>query len=130
VKGSFSIIIALLWFVVLLTTGLFFLILTVQKTGSLTVLRAVGATGKTLVVSLLWQVAIVLFFGSIIAIAGFVASTLFIGKNLGLKAEPAVIAGSVGLLAFLALLGTGLGALRRIVSIDPVAAVAPQGGLR
>ena len=45
-QGSFAIVLALAVVVVALVTGFFFLILTVQKTPSLTLLRAVGRAGQ------------------------------------------------------------------------------------
>ncbi len=129
VSSSFGLIIGLLWFVVLLTTGLFFLILTVQKTGSLTVLRAMGASGNKLVGALIIQVFLVMIAALVVAVALF-AATVPAVANLGLSVDPKLIASTAGLLLVLALIGTGLGATRRILRIDPSAAVSPQGGLR
>ncbi len=129
VASSFGLIIGLLWFVVLLTTGLFFLILTVQKTGSLTVLRAMGASVAKLVGALIIQVLIVMTVGLLLAVALFVVSVGAVG-NLGLSVDPGLIASTAALLFVLALVGTALGATRRVLRIDPAAATTPQGGLR
>lgn len=130
VRSSFSLIIGLLWFVVLLTTGLFFLILTVQKTGTLTVLRAMGASGAKLISALIIQVVLVMVGGIVLATALFAASAGAAGGGLGLRVEPALVARTAALLLVLALIGTALGATRRILRIDPAAATMPQGGLR
>jgi putative ABC transport system permease protein len=129
VSSSFGLIIGLLWFVVLLTTGLFFLILTVQKAGSLTVLRAMGASGSKLVGALIIQVFMVMGAGLVFAIALFAGSVGAVA-NLGLRVDPALITSTAFLLLVLALLGTGLGATRRVLRIEPAAATSPQGGLR
>ncbi len=60
VRQSFQVIFLLYGLVVPLVTGLFFLIITLQKSGSLTLLRAVGAQGGVLVRSLLIQVVLVI----------------------------------------------------------------------
>ena len=59
VRSSFQVIFLLFGLVVPLTTGLFFLIVTLQKARSLTLLRAIGARRGVLVRSLLLQVALV-----------------------------------------------------------------------
>ena len=57
VQQSFTIIFLLYGLVVPCVTGLFFLIVTFQKAGALTLLRAIGAPAGRLVASLLIQVA-------------------------------------------------------------------------
>ena len=69
VRQSFQLIFLLYGLVVPLVTGLFFLIITLQKANSLTLLRAVGAPGGALVRSLLVQVVIVMVAGIGIGIA-------------------------------------------------------------
>lgn len=130
VRSSFSLIIGLLWFVVLLTTGLFFLILTVQKTGPLTVLRAMGASGGKLISALIIQVVLVMIGGVIVGVVLFVGAAQAAGTGLDLRVEPLPVLRTSVLLVVLALVGTASGALRRIRRIDPAAAVAVQGGLR
>jgi putative ABC transport system permease protein len=129
VKSSFALIIGLLWFVVLLSTGLFFLILTIQKTGSLTMLRAMGASGGKLVGALAIQVVLVMVGGLLLALILF-AGTIPAVANLGLQLDPKLIATTSILLLILALVGTALGATRRVLRIDPAAATSPQGGLQ
>jgi putative ABC transport system permease protein len=129
VSSSFGLIIGLLWFVVLLTTGLFFLILTVQKTGSLTILRAMGASGSKLVSSLIIQVVLVMLVALLVAVGLFTATVPAVA-NLGLSADPSLIASTALLLLVVSLIGTGVGATRRVLRIDPASAVAPLGGLR
>ena len=59
VRQSFQVIFLLYALVVPFVTGLFFLIITVQKAGALTLLRAIGAPGRRLVAALLVQVALI-----------------------------------------------------------------------
>ena len=56
VRQSFQVIFLLYGLVVPLVTGLFFLIITIQKAGALTLLRAIGAPARRLVTALLVQV--------------------------------------------------------------------------
>lgn len=63
---SFGILYGLLAVVVLIVTGVFFLILTVQKRDALVLLRAVGARRSDVVVPVLVQVAVVVGFGVVV----------------------------------------------------------------
>src|SRR3546814_9845249 len=69
VRSSFQVTFLLFGLVVPLVTGLFFLIITFQKSRSLTLLRAIGAPGALLVRSLLVQVVIVVGGGVILGTA-------------------------------------------------------------
>ena len=58
ITQSFSILYLLLYIVVALVTGVFFLILTVQKENALVLLRAVGASSRDVIASVLIQVCL------------------------------------------------------------------------
>ena len=62
-SSSFLVIFLLYGLVVPLVIGLFFLIVTLQKARTLTLLRAIGARSSTLVRSLLTQVLVVVGLG-------------------------------------------------------------------
>ncbi|MEZ5273016.1 MAG: hypothetical protein R2694_12045 [Ilumatobacteraceae bacterium] len=81
VRTSFGVILGLFYLVVPLVTGLFFLIVTFQKASALTLLRAIGARARTLVVALLVQVVVVMALGSLVAF-GLYAGALQGVKNL------------------------------------------------
>lgn len=125
VRTSFAVILGLFYLVVPLVTGLFFLIVTFQKASALTLLRAIGAPTRTLVVSLLVQVVAVMAIGSVIAFALYAAALQSV-QNLGVSVEikPAVITSLVVLA--LALL-TSLVAVRRVLQLDPLAATTGAG---
>jgi len=126
VSTTFSTIINLLRFVVLLTCGLFFLILTAQKTSTLTVLRAMGAKSSTLVTALLIQVVFVVLAGAVLAsILQLLVSIPL--KKVGVSLDPVSALTTTAVVLVLALIGTALGAIRRIVKIDPAAATGLQG---
>lgn len=126
VKSSFNIIQGLAFIVVTLVVGIFFVILTVQKAGALTLLRAIGASSAELVRSLLVQVLLVM----VAAIA--VGAVLLYAASLGSSADfpisfdvGIVVSRGVALVA-LALLAS-LAAIRRVLRIDPIAATVPAG---
>lgn len=71
VQQSFQIIFVLYGLVVPLITGLFFLIVTFQKAGSLTLLRAIGGRAGVLIWSLVVQVLVVIGGGIVVGTALF-----------------------------------------------------------
>jgi len=126
VKTSFLLIFILFGFVVPLVTGLFFLIVTFQKAGSLTLLRAIGVRGGVLVRSLLVQVVIVVGLGLLVGIGMYLPlSSQKIG-SISLRFETAsVLFWSV---LFLVLgLASSLFAARRVLAIDPIEATTGAG---
>ncbi|HET8929724.1 MAG TPA: ABC transporter permease [Acidimicrobiales bacterium] len=128
VTRSFQVIFLLYGLVVPLVTGLFFLILTLQKAPSLTLLRAVGARKAVLVRSLLTQVVLIVGLGLVIGVALFfpLSQSRVGGLPLGFSSA-AVISWSV-LLLFLALI-SAVASLRRVLRIDPIQATR-GGGVR
>ena len=125
VRQSFSLILVLFYLVVPLVTGLFFLIVTFQKAGALTLLRAIGAPARPLVTSLLLQVLVVVVAGSVLATALFWLATQ--GSNsLGITVRPGPVLVTTSIVLVLALL-TSLAAIRRVLRIDPIAATTGAG---
>ena len=125
VQQSFRIIFALYGFVVPLVTGLFFLIVTVQKASSLTLLRAVGAPGRRLVGALLIQVLIVVGVGVVVGTALFVPLVAADATSVTLRFDGRAIAGWALLLVVLGMASSVIAA-RRVTAIDP--ATAATGG--
>ena len=127
VKTSFLLIFIIFAIVSPLITGLFFLIVTFQKAGSLTLLRALGVRSGVLVRSLLGQVLVVVAAGVLLGIAMYVPlSTQRLG-TISLKF-------GVGAVVFWSTLFIVLGvasaltAARRVLAIDPVEATTGAGG--
>lgn len=128
VRQSFQIIFLLYGLVVPLVTGLFFLIITLQKAGALTLLRAVGARSGVLGASLLIQVLLVTVTGLLVGIALYLPVSQAQVGGLTLRFDAgAVVFWSVVLLV-LALLSAGA-SLRRVLRIDPLEATT-GGGIR
>ena len=129
IQQSFAIILGLAFVVVILLTGFFFLIITVQKTASLTLLRAVGAGSWFLLRNLLFQVLLVIAAALVIAIP----LTIFCrvgGRRVAAFAattDPSVLLITSTSIVILGVLAS-VGAMRRLTKIDPAAATARMAG--
>jgi putative ABC transport system permease protein len=128
VRMSFRVIFLLFALVVPLVSGLFFLIVTFQKSRSLTLLRAVGASGAVLVRSLLVQVVLVVGGGLLIGTALYALLTLVGLGSLALRFDVGAVAVWSGLLLALGLI-SALVSARQVLAIDPVEATT-GGGVR
>jgi putative ABC transport system permease protein len=125
-QGSFAIVLALAVVVVALVTGFFFLILTIQKTPSLTLLRAVGAPGSYLVRGLIQQVVLVLGVGLVLAVGLVSAATAVINVGLPLTVDPRALVASTMLIVGLSLAGVAF-SVWRVLRIEPIHAVSRPG---
>jgi putative ABC transport system permease protein len=127
VQQSFQVIFLLFGLVVPLVTGLFFLIITLQKSASLTLLRAIGARSGLLVRSLMVQVVLVIGGGLLVGIALY---TPLSQAQLG----EIKLSFDVGAVVIWSVLLMGLGLLsaivaaRRVLRIDPIEATTGEGG--
>jgi putative ABC transport system permease protein len=121
IRQSFRVIFILYGLVIPLVTGLFFLIITFQKAGSLTLLRALGIPAGRLVRSLLAQVALVV--GAGVAIGAVLYLPLSVQRIGGIALRPqtgAVVFWAVLLVALA--LASALVSARRVLRIEPVTA--------
>ncbi|HZI44966.1 MAG TPA: ABC transporter permease [Ilumatobacter sp.] len=126
VRQSFQIIFLLYGLVVPLVTGLFFLIVTIQKAGSLTLLRAIGAPAGRLVSALLVQVLIIVGLGLLLGTALYYPLTIFGVTSLALRFDGGVVVVWSALLMALSL-ASSLLAARRVLAIDPLLATTGAG---
>lgn len=124
ISQSFGILYVLLFAVVAIVTGVFFLILTVQKREALVLLRAVGARRRDVVTPVLLQVVAVVGVGAVLgasATAGLLAATQ---DTFGGGLDPATAVTSSA-----AILGLGLlaatAAVRRVLEIEPAEVTMP-----
>lgn len=125
VTQSFSILYLLLFIVVTIVTGVFFLILTVQKRDALVLLRAVGARRRDIVVPVLLQVVAVVGLGAVLGAAA-TAGLLRLAPDVfggGLESSTAVT--SSALILGLSLVAA-LAAVRRVLAIEPAEATMAQ----
>ena len=126
VQQSFQIIFLLYGLVVPCVTGLFFLIITFQKAGALTLLRAIGAPASRLVTSLLIQVVIIVGLGLLIGtLLYFPVSQGTVGGLALQFDERAVLVWSVILLVLS--VASAMVAARRVLRIDPIEATTGPG---
>jgi putative ABC transport system permease protein len=127
VRRSFTLVLALYSVVIPLVTGLFFLIVTLQKAPSLVLLRAIGAGAGTLARVLVVQCLVVAAAGLAIGVALF---GLLAGREVGgliLRFDAPAVAGWVALFLVLGLLGASA-SLRRVLRIDPLASTGGAAG--
>lgn len=127
VRQSFQVIFLLYALVVPLVTGLFFLIITFQKAGALTLLRAIGARSGVLVRSLLVQVVLVIGGGLVLGVALYVPLTRIRLGGLALRFDAGAVLLWALLLLVLGLLSAVVAA-RRVLAIDPIEATTGGGG--
>lgn len=127
VRQSFQVIFLLYALVVPLVTGLFFLIITFQKAGSLTLLRAIGARSGVLVRSLLVQVVLVIGGGLVLGVALYAPLTQVRLGDIALRFDAAAVVFWAVLLLVLGLLSAVVAA-RRVLAIDPIEATTGGGG--
>lgn len=125
VRQSFAVILLLFYLVVPLVTGLFFLIVTFQKAGALTLLRAIGSPAAPLVRSLLLQVGVVVTAGSALAALLYWAAARAT-TTLSIGVEPLTLLVTWAIVLALALV-TSLAAVRRVLRIDPITATTGAG---
>lgn len=127
VRQSFQVILLLFGLVVPLVTGLFFLIITLQKSASLTLLRAVGAQSGLLIRSLMFQVALVIGGGLLIGIILYTPLSQAQLGEIQLSFDVSAVLIWSALLLGLGLLSAIVSA-RRVLKIDPIEATTGEGG--
>ncbi len=128
VRSSFQVIFLLFGMVVPLVTGLFFLIVTLQKSSSLVLLRAVGAPAGRLVRSLMFQVVVVVGLGLVIGVALYTPLSQARAGSVDLSFDPQAVLVWSALLLSLGVL-SALVAARRVLAIDPIEATKGDGGI-
>lgn len=127
VVTSFALILGLFGFVVPLVAGLFFLIITLQKSRSLVLLRAIGARPGVLVRSLIYQVLAIMGGGILVGTGAYALAGLFVIGGLRVRFDLQAVLLWSAVLLVLGLVAS-LGAIRRVLAIDPIQATKPGGG--
>ncbi len=105
-----------------LIVGSFFTVWTVQRTGEIGLLKALGASTSYVVRDALGQITIVLLASTAVGAGIAVGLGQMVGADVPFRLESTQILGSVALLILLGLLGC-LIAIRRITSVDPIVAL-------
>ncbi len=127
VRSSFRVIFLLFGLVVPLVTGLFFLIITLQKSASLTLLRAIGTSSGLLVRSLMFQVAVVIGGGLAVGVALYTPLSHAQLGEITLRFDLGAVLFWSALLLGLGLV-SAVAAARRVLAIDPIEATTGEGG--
>jgi len=126
VSRSFLVIFLLYGLVVPLVVGLFFLIVTLQKSRTLTLLRAIGARSRTLVWSLLVQVLVVVGLGVAVGTLLYLPVSFQRVGSIPLHFDAGAVLGWG--LAVLALgLSSSWFSARRVLRIEPAQALTGEG---
>lgn len=126
ITQSFGILYGLLYVVVTIVTGVFFLILTVQKRDALVLLRAVGARRRDVVVPVLLQVALVVGVGVVVGIGVTLALLRASQDTFGNGLTGATVGTSSAAILALGLLAA-TAAVRRVLAIEPAEATMSGG---
>jgi hemin transport system permease protein len=122
-QGTFNQIIGVTVAIALVVIGLFFALLTVERTSLYGVLKALGAKSSTIFAGLVAQAVVVTAIASLIAGALVIVLDLLIPPgSIPLLITPARIVSSVVLLLVAAVLGCSF-SLRRVLRIDPASAI-------
>ncbi len=122
-QGTFNQIIGVTVAIALVVIGLFFALLTVERTSLYGVLKALGARSSTIFAGLVAQAVVVTTIAAAIAGALVVLLDVLLPPgSLPLLVTPARILLSFGLLLVAAVLGCSF-SLRRVLRIDPASAI-------
>ncbi|MFF9324790.1 ABC transporter permease [Streptomyces sp. NPDC014776] len=126
-NGSLQLMRAFLFGISALVVGAFFTVWTIQRSGDIAVLKALGASTATLLKDALGQAVAVLAGGTLLGTALAVAvGALVAGRAVPFVLTPATVLVPAGVLVLLGAGGAAL-AVRRITSVDPLTAL---GGTR
>ncbi len=125
ITQSFGILVGLTFIIGIVVIGFFFLILTVQKMRTFTLLRAIGSSTGRLASTVALQITVVVVLASLIALALTVLAVRGIDTGIPATVDPATVIGTIGAVLVFSLLA-GLLSIRRIARIDPASAVGSR----
>jgi ABC-type antimicrobial peptide transport system permease subunit len=125
ISQTFGILVGLTFIIGIVVIGFFFLILTVQKMKTFTLLRAIGAgTGKLSGVVTL-QITVVVLLASAIAVGLTLLAVRGLNSGIPVSLSPGLVIGTVAAVLVFSLLA-GLLSIRRISKIDPFTAAGAR----
>jgi putative ABC transport system permease protein len=125
VSQTFGLLVGITFVIGVVVVGFFFLILTVQKLRTFTLLRASGASTRSLAGSVTGQIAAVILIASAIAVVLAWGALQGLSTGLPVDIDPLTTGGVVAAV-LLASLGAGLLSVRRIARIDPATAAGAR----
>jgi putative ABC transport system permease protein len=125
VGQTFGLLVGITYVIGVVVVGFFFLILTVQKLKTFTLLRATGASTRSLAGSVTTQIAAVVLIASALATALAWFALQGLSTGLPVRIDPLTTGGVVAAV-LLASLGAGLLSVRRIAALDPATAAGAR----
>jgi hemin transport system permease protein len=125
VSQTFGLLVGITFVIGVVVVGFFFLILTVQKLRTFTLLRATGASTRSLAGTVTGQITAVILMASAVAVVLAWGALTGLSTGLAVSIEPVTIAGVVGAV-LLASLAAGLLSVRRIARLDPATAAGAR----
>ncbi|MFF9602390.1 ABC transporter permease [Streptomyces sp. NPDC014684] len=122
-NGSLQLMRGFLFAISALVIGAFFTVWTIQRSGDVAVLKALGASTASLLGDALGQ-AVVLLVGGTLAGTGLAAAVgaLVAGSDVPFLLSPGTVLVPAAVMVLLGTLGAGL-SIRRITSVDPLTAL-------
>lgn len=120
--GSLALMVVMLFGISALVVGAFFTVWTMQRSGDIAVLKALGATTRSLVVDALGQASVVLVVGIGVGLAAVVGLGALAGGALPFLISPLTTVVPALAMAVLGLAGAAV-ALRTVTSADPLTAL-------
>lgn len=106
--------------------GFFFQILTVQKLPSFTVLRALGATTRSMAGAVMTQIAVMVGLGVLVGALLLVGAVAGFQSIFSVAVDPVLVA-TFGIVILAASLFAGLSSVRRVARQDPAQAAFGGG---
>lgn len=125
VSQTFGLLVGITFVIGVVVVGFFFLILTVQKLRTFTLLRASGASTRSLAGSVAGQIVAVVLLASAVAVVLAWAALQGLSTGLPVSIQPVTIGGTVAAV-LLASLAAGLLSVRRIAQLDPASAAGAR----
>lgn len=120
--GSLGLMIAMLFGISALVVGAFFTVWTMQRSGDIAVLKALGATTGSLIRDSLGQALIVLAAGIAVGLAAVLGLGTLAGQALPFIISPLTTIAPAAVMAVLGLAGAAF-ALRTVTTADPLTAL-------
>jgi putative ABC transport system permease protein len=125
ISQTFGILVGLTFIIGIVVIGFFFLILTVQKMKSFTLLRAIGASSGKLSGVVALQITVVVLLASAIAVVLTLLAVQGLNSGIPVSLAPGLVLGTVAAVLLFSLVA-GLLSIRRISKIDPFTAAGAR----
>ncbi len=125
ISQTFGILVGLTFIIGIVVIGFFFLILTVQKLKSFTLLRAIGASPGKLAAVVAQQITAVVLIASALAVVLTLLAVRGLNSGIPVSLSPGLVIGVVASVLVFSLLA-GLLSIRRVTKIDPFIAAGAR----